>query len=179
MKLKCVHLSMKSKCVPWWMTSLWKLKKCVPPWSVVLGWGLCGELGTHISSLQFSKFDVRGDVPGGPAVCGVASRSPESARRAARADIARRKCRDGEPCGVQHPTVPVSRGDHKGHYLPTSSQQGCNCYRVCACVSRLGWWGWGPTIILIQSTDNHTKRSKRRGRSRRPRARMPCTLILS
>ena len=104
---------------------------------VVLGWGLCGELGTHISSLQFSKFDVRGDVPGRPAVCGLASRSPESARRAARADIARRKCRDGEPCGVQHPTVPVSRGDHKGHYLPTSSQQGCNCYRVCACVSRV------------------------------------------
>ena len=179
MKLKCVHLSMKSKCVPWWMTSLWKLK-CVSRVVLVPG-SVRGELGTHISSLQFSKFDVRGDVPGGPAVCGVASRSPESARRAARADIARRKCRDGEPCGVQHPTVPVSRGDHKGHYLPTSSQQGCNCYRVCACVSRDSAGEGRPNQSLPnhKRRQNHTKQSKRRGRSRRPRARMPCTLILS
>ena len=76
---------------------------------VVLGWGLCGELGTHISSLQFSKFDVRGDVPGRPAVCGLASRSPESARRAARADISRdaQMRRRRLVCSI--PTVPVSR----------------------------------------------------------------------
>ena len=101
------------KCVPWWGLGSWGRTFQVYSFRSSMFVGMC------LVGLRCAEWRV----------------GPPRVRGAPRARISR-DANAETACGVQHPTVPNSRGDHKGHYLPTSSQQGCNCYRVCACVSR-------------------------------------------
>ena len=82
MKLKCVHLSMKSKCVPWWMTSLWKLKNAFSR-----GAGVGSVRGAGDAHFKFTVFEVRCSWGCAWWACGV--RSGESVPRECAARRAR------------------------------------------------------------------------------------------